>query len=337
MATLDAHFLTGDKARALEHTCTTGDASKFDECLSETFRTISDKVVVDFVTCFCCAVKGGPHYALMQHLIDVYKIPVTRRAFDYAIQMEIPHAEKTKLLDFLFDNSDVDANTQPDGSRTFLEYCRKDVELAEYFLKRGADPNLGTRRGFPSGSYWGRDHLLPNTGVTLAHAILWGTIEVVQLLIQYGAKLEYAGAVHYAVERGEEEMLTKVLELGGNIEEVNHAYINYKCLVATPLYRAVKQGKLNMVEILLKNGASVLGKGGDELTSYDRRCRNTKKRDKKGDLITPHGNEKVENDTTVLELVMMEGIDEQIRDAVLEAAEPEYEFVVVGTLSTELH
>jgi hypothetical protein len=231
----------------------------------------------------------------MQRLISVHKVPVTGHAFYLAMKMEISPAEKIKLLDFLFDNSEVDINAQIDGSRTFLQFCRKDADLAECFLKRGADPNLGTQREFASGSYWSRDVLFPNSGITLAFAILWGTIEVVELLVQYSAKLEYAGAVHYAVERGEDEMLTRVLELGGNIEKVNSVYINYRRINVTPLYRAVTQGKLNMVEILLQSGASVYGRAGDG---------------------------KGENGATVLELVRIDGSDEVIRDAVLAAAEP---------------
>jgi ankyrin repeat protein len=270
--------------------------------------------------------KGGPHYALMRYLINIYKIPVTRRVFYDAIRMDISTAEKTKLFDFLFDNSqEVDANTQPDGTLTFLQYCKEDAALAEYFLKRGADPNLGVQKGMPSGSFWSRDWLIPNSGITLAHAILWGTVEVVELLVRYGATLEYAKAVHYAVERGDEVMLRKVLELGADIEQENEAYINRRRLVGTPLYRAVMQGKLDMVGILLEHGASVSGKGEGDMTYPNNRTVATENSDERK---TKGGDGKGANELTVLDLVMREEIDQNIRDAVLEVAEPEYEFVV---------
>jgi ankyrin repeat protein len=338
MATLDAQFLRGEQAQALEETCTTGSISKFDSCLSSILSTIPETRVIDFVTCLCLAITSGPHHALLHHLITVHQVPVTQRALHTAMQMSLPHADKTALLDILLDNAeDVDANAQPDGCRTLLEYCREDAPLASYFLRRGADPNLGTRRGFSSGSYYSRYWLLQDSGITLAHAILWGKVDVVDVLVKGGAKLDVAGAVHYAVERGDEEMLDKVLELGGDIEQVIHAYIHKKRLVSTPLYRAVKLGKLDMVRILLRHGASVLGKGGEHLSVSEVMSRNGENRDRYGNLVQDafaYYN-KPKNDTTVLELVRMEGVDEQIRDAVLQAAEPEYEFVVPPQLETE--
>lgn len=105
-----------------------------------------------------------------------------------------------------------------DGWNTLLNYATNDVGLVKYLLDRGANPNLGPAVGAAVGMY-GASQLVANSGAVLATAVRGGDREVVEMLVQRGAVIANASAVHCAVERGDEPMLVRVLGLAADVDE----------------------------------------------------------------------------------------------------------------------
>ncbi|XTI86366.1 ankyrin [Cenococcum geophilum] len=278
-----APHLSPEQFTALWQKCTTNNPSAFTRYLS-TLLPLKPSLA-DLDQCLSTALRHGPHYAMMQHLITQHNVPVSGNMLVEAVKMAVPISEKTTLLDFLLE-SGWDINAQVDGWNTLLNYATKDVELVKYLLDRGANPNLGPAVGVPVSMY-GASQLVANSGSVLATAVRWGDREVVEMLVQQGAVLENASAVHCAVKRGDEAMLVRVLGLGADVDKEDTFAIFGTGTVGTPLVRAVRENKVDMVTVLLENGASVRGKGRDGLS--------------------------------VVEMVKMGWVDERIRKAVVEA------------------
>ncbi|KAF2185365.1 ankyrin [Zopfia rhizophila CBS 207.26] len=250
--------LSPEQFTALWQKCTTNNPSVFTRYLS-TLSPLKPSPA-DLNHCLSTALSYGPHYAVMQHLITQHNVPVSGNMLVDAVQMAIPISEKTTLLDFLLDEGGWDINAQVNGWNTLLNYATKDVELVKYLLNRGANPNLGPVVGVAVSMY-GASQLVANSGAVLATAVREGNREVVDMLVQQGAVLANASAVHCAVEKGDEAMLVRVLGLGADVDEKDTFAVFGTRTVGTPLVRAVRENKVNMVTVLLKNGASVREKG----------------------------------------------------------------------------
>jgi hypothetical protein len=81
-------------------------------------------------------------------------------------------------------------------------FVLKSLPLTKWFLKRGANPNLGPHPHLP-GSTDGP--MIPNSGFTFNHAPSVDpsiSINVIDLLLQYGARLEDGLPLHLQVECG---------------------------------------------------------------------------------------------------------------------------------------
>ncbi|CAI6334308.1 unnamed protein product [Periconia digitata] len=203
------------------------------------------------------AIRNGPHYSTMQHMKANHNVNVPYRMLLDTASLTMPSSQKIVLLEFLLNANDLDINRQVDGWFTVLRYFYEDKEVVEYLLRRGANPNMGPAAGARV-SIWGADELVEDAGSALTMAIRRGTLDVVETLVQHGAILGYSIPVHCAVDRGDENMLRKVLELGANIDETDatrrRIFTQY---YGSPLMRAVSQNKLHMVDVLLRKGANV--------------------------------------------------------------------------------
>jgi hypothetical protein len=152
---------------------------------------------------------------------------------------------------------------------------------------------------------WGRFYFIPNSGTILQSAAEVGNVESLNLLIEHGAVLSNATAMHSAVNGGSVDMIARLLELGANVEEKDTLMTMGHDRYGTPLLRAVAKGKVDAVRFLLENGASV-----------------TKKSQLKelGSALSGEGE-------TALELVKKDWVDDEIRKLVEEVGERQ----VVGT------
>jgi hypothetical protein len=103
--------------------------------------------------------------------------------------------------------------------------------------------------------------LSPTSGSILQSAVASGNLESVDLLIAHGAVLSRASSMHVAVESGSLDMMTHLLELGADIEQLDSlTTMGHECH-GTPLLRAIAKGKTDAVRFLLENGASTTTRG----------------------------------------------------------------------------
>jgi hypothetical protein len=248
------------------------------------------------------AAPGGPDYATASHLVRELQARINGGHLVAAIKQPLPLAERQRLLNWLWEHGgeDVGIDKQVDGWNTLLLKAvhTNDTELVRWMLEeKGANPNLGPFISVAVGM-WGADDLVPDSGSVLAAAVKWSTTPIVELLVQHGAVLANACVVHCAVERGERDMLEKVLDLGGDVEEKEtFAIFGFK-YVGTPLVRAVKQGDVEFVRLLLQRGASVWG----------RECVN-KKLKEEGKVV----------ERNVIEMVRDSGVSDEVRKLVIDA------------------
>ncbi|RYP50149.1 hypothetical protein DL768_004266 [Monosporascus sp. mg162] len=139
-----------------------------------------------------------------------------------------------------------------------LPYCIADEELLRYLLDLGADPNLGTHRtGFNPGVPTDR-----RSGDALENAAAHSEPHIIDLLISYGARLEFAPAVmHRAVlahspnKNDRRAMVLHLLEnhcvsINGGDSRTQPGYGD------TPMMAAINNGKVAAAEMLLEVGAS---------------------------------------------------------------------------------
>lgn len=136
-------------------------------------------------------------------------------------------------------------------------------DLVEWFLRQGADPNLGSPRIDQS------EESIPTTGSgeCLYNAAASATPAVVELLINNGAKLENSTTLHAAIRRRWEEsqpMLKYLLSLGADINGLADPCDQFS--VGTPLESLIRhdilgiQGRrgdaFEQMKFLLASGAN---------------------------------------------------------------------------------
>ena len=120
----------------------------------------------------------------------------------------------------------------PDGTTALYRAARADCfEVVHVLLRHGADPN--PRR---------------KDGKSLVRVLAdRGSVELLRLLLEYGATFQNQGVLPQAALFGRLEVVQLLLNYGAEIDEVEKQ---------TALYRAASKGFTQIVELLLREGAS---------------------------------------------------------------------------------
>ena len=152
----------------------------------------------------------------------------------------------------ILNGMDVDIYSELNGSPLTAACYKGNVDLVRFLLENGANPNIG----YPLGRY---------------EALVWSIVgdnastKVVDLLLKHGVKVKGSGAVTAAAEHGNMSALQllleqeKAMEGGQDLEEVeNYGEEDPRALddQGTPLYKAAATGHVDVVELLIKEGAS---------------------------------------------------------------------------------
>lgn len=119
---------------------------------------------------------------------------------------------------------------------------KQPIDFLRFLLEAGADPNQDPEVA-----------AYPITAVVYLHP----DIDVVDLLLDYGAKLDQSGAVAAAVNRGNESMLRHLLERGARLGQ---DAIDLRFDLGTgwfPLHVALRKGHVGVLKILLDHGVDV--------------------------------------------------------------------------------
>ncbi|KAI1290713.1 ankyrin repeat-containing domain protein [Xylaria venustula] len=138
-----------------------------------------------------------------------------------------------------------------------LLHCTSDVRVVRLLLAHGADPNLGLFE------IWKRSGLGPcppmnrRSGDALTKAAGNGNIEVIDLLLQHGAVLEWSTPLHYALSSWPQNRpaFIHVLRLGADPNRNIHVSYGTAWDGGTPLLRAIRFRLWDAVELLLEWGA----------------------------------------------------------------------------------
>jgi ankyrin repeat protein len=164
-----------------------------------------------------------------------------------------------EAVKFLAENG-VDINDEGKPLDAAIENGQK--EIVEYLIKKGVDVNAveirqdGEKAGLKSGS-------------ALSTATFFGWYDLVEILLENGAELEYQNecvdkdtVIITAAERGSKNILEYLIKSGSKIN-----YHNEKG--ETALMRAVNNGYIENVELLLKYNAEIDLKNKDGDTALD--------------------------------------------------------------------
>lgn len=141
-----------------------------------------------------------------------------------------------------------------------LPHCTNDFQITEYLLTHGADPNLGS---FDRGKRSGLGPIPPmdhRSGAALTTAAASGNIQVIDLLLQHGAKLEWATPLHAALSVPEAWLRNRpafehLLGLGADPNKNIQFPFGNVWEMGTPLLWAVRVFNWDAVELLLEWGA----------------------------------------------------------------------------------
>lgn len=120
-----------------------------------------------------------------------------------------------------------------------------DLEWAKLCLEHGADPNL---------------HLYEEHKSILAAAAELASLEMVTLLVENRARVRDSGAIVMAAEEGKLGVVEYLLENGADVDEIGIEHPTdprYKEDMGSALHRAVFAGHRDVVEYLIKRGASL--------------------------------------------------------------------------------
>jgi ankyrin repeat protein len=129
------------------------------------------------------------------------------------------------------------------GSPLTIAIQRQDVEMVRFLLRKGADAN---------DQYW-----IPNDTV-LARAASLPSLEILTLLLEYGAEIEGSRALMGAAESGCIDAATVLLARGASINEVfRHGLWDddeAQDTIGTALHVAVQHDQEDFVRFLLQRG-----------------------------------------------------------------------------------
>ncbi|KAF5006647.1 hypothetical protein FDECE_6981 [Fusarium decemcellulare] len=129
---------------------------------------------------------------------------------------------------------------------------RQRPEFLRFLLELGEDPNA-------------------DPDCTVLRALAWAAglyqrpwpgLEVVQLLLSYGAKLEHSGALEQAASENNEDTMRYLLDLGADHDrDTPENYMNREGR-DLPIHAAARRGNTGIVKMLLEHGVDVECKNG---------------------------------------------------------------------------
>ncbi|KAF5658695.1 hypothetical protein FHETE_9760 [Fusarium heterosporum] len=124
---------------------------------------------------------------------------------------------------------------------------RQKIEYLEYLLGVGADPN--------------QDPDAASFPLTIV-AALYEEPEVIDLLLNHGARVVHSGALGAAARLGNEVMMRRLLERGAKPD-------TDAATSESPLHTAVRAGHVGIATILLQDGADPMSMDGNGCTPID--------------------------------------------------------------------
>lgn len=184
-----------------------------------------------------------------------------------------PEGARIHLFD-LFAQNGWTPNTPGYYGAVLLPEAVTNLQLLEWFLTHGANPNLGPQRDFYDRN-GGPD---TDSCAALEKAAARGSLEAVQMLLQAGAKIEYGTPLHYAagvcpsgtnphsgpvvpgLEFDSERIpIMKLLVEAG--ADVNQKFESRHMTPQYPIIYAVMAGAVERVKWLLAHGADPHARG----------------------------------------------------------------------------
>ncbi len=142
------------------------------------------------------------------------------------------------------------SRTQPDGL-TESRLVLNDAHLTLWFLTHGADPNAECGLDF----------------TPLSVAVYEAPFAIIKLLFDHGGSIKHGQLLHYAVRRDSVDRLQIcqfIIDKGPPTNDVMYqdrldCYDQFKYFgIGTPLHEAGEEGKSDIVELLLAEGADPL-------------------------------------------------------------------------------
>lgn len=142
-------------------------------------------------------------------------------------------------------------------------YAIEDEELTRWFLARGARPDAEAE-------------VLDIT--TLSYAVMRVPFKMIKLLFHHGGSTRHGQLLHYAIYRKEPdclEVLDFLLDHGAPINDityqqrVEHYLMQMNFGLGTPLHKAAKSGRLDVVKHLVTRGADPLIPDARRKTALD--------------------------------------------------------------------
>ncbi|KAK0803157.1 hypothetical protein LTR91_015498 [Friedmanniomyces endolithicus] len=131
-----------------------------------------------------------------------------------------------------------------------LAFAVEDIDLCHWFISHGADPNAGC----------GLDK------TPLSAAVQYGPLEVIELLFNHGGAIECGQLLHFAVWRHLSDRLDVVryiIRKGASVNMLMYqnrpdCYIQREAFgLGTPLHAAATEGDMEVVRLLLDEGADI--------------------------------------------------------------------------------
>jgi ankyrin repeat protein len=187
-------------------------------------------------------VEGKSARALKSMLAAKLRIPRFRQRFfseDGSQQIEddeVFGADPMKLKVLLLEFWPCDE----EEDEKMISACRRnDSEALEKLLQQPRDPNAENEGGF----------------TPLHHAAEWGHVELVRLLVDARADIEYKRStaetpLHLAAQEGQLDVVRLLVDLGANLEETTN-----EC-GSTALHLAAEEGHLDVARFLVEVGAN---------------------------------------------------------------------------------
>jgi len=189
------------------------------------------------------------HYAVVERLLQaggLRRLPGDED-FSNSALVSAAGSDHPDVVKLLLENDENEPVSREEAQTALYCACLDGHEnTSKVLVKWGADPNL-----------------LPASMLSpLRAAIQSGNLSLVQYLLSNGADpnqmTQWGTALHLAASLGAKEILDEILRHGADLEALDS-------FGRTPLVHAVVEGRTDIVEVLLKRGASP--NPGDEVSS----------------------------------------------------------------------
>lgn len=139
------------------------------------------------------------------------------------------------------------------NNRSVLE--KRDEELLLWFLAQGADPNFGPA---DASHEMYHDPPVENSGMALQVAAQCCTTEIVDILLEHGARMENSLPLHRALIRAAPyrfTMMEHLVRCGADVNKLGYAHAMPR--TGTPLHVAANYGDVTDVKWLVDHGACI--------------------------------------------------------------------------------